>query len=116
MGISLMSYRPSHILEDTSLVVRTAQLKRQPDRTWVVVGSCQDIPVGCRPYKIYPIVGVPDEKNPGMIKKTPRMHARGWIDMKEQYAYVRWRDFHKEPDEQACAKDEVQIVLNKAVE
>jgi hypothetical protein len=72
------------------LITSYAIVKLQRDKTtrqWTILGQCNDIPGGCRPSMIYPIVAMLDEA--GDLVKIQRTHSFGWIDAQEQFGYVK---------------------------
>jgi hypothetical protein len=88
------------------------KLKRDDSRQWVILGQCNDLPGGVRVASIYPIVGMIDEDT-GQVRIIPRSHAEGYIDSREEYAYVYWRFFKRDAESVAIAIDTVVVELKR---
>lgn len=85
------------------------KLQRDEKRQWTVLGQCNDIPGECRPALIYPIVAMIDPDD-GLVKRIPRTHGKGWIDTKEQFAYVKMNFWKRQ------LQDEVTAIMTLRVE
>jgi len=67
---------------------RIVKLELRADRTWRILGQVNDIPGGCRPAHIWPIVEKVSEDAPYDIKQIPRTRADGFIDAANQFGYA----------------------------
>ena len=87
------------------------KLYRNELRQWIVLGQTNELPGGVRPIEIWPIVGIIDQET-DEIKPLPRTRADGYIDAKEQYAYVYWKFLKRLYAEELTAVDGVTVELN----
>jgi hypothetical protein len=87
------------------------KLYRNDQRQWIILGQCNDLPGGVRPYEVWPIVGIYDHDKEE-VKEIPRSRAPGYITADEQTAYVYMKFLKRAFEEIVTVVDEVRVELN----
>ena len=87
------------------------KLYRTKERQWIILGQCNDVLGGTRPFEFWPIVGVVNQKTEE-VEAIPRTRAQGFIDAKEQFGYIYLRYLKRACDELVTVVDNVRVEVN----
>ena len=88
--------------------------ERDVARQWRFLEKVSDLPGGCRPAEINPIIIEiqRDSKSP-IVRK--RLRAQGFIDSEEKFAYVLKKSLERALYDEVGATDTVFAVVNSDV-